>query len=143
MVGGIRCRLEEVPASSEGGRAEKRVYVQTLCLLSPYRTMGVGTALLDAVVQVGIRGYGITSVYAHVWEANTEALEWYRKRGFEVGELELGYYRRLKPAGARVVRRLLGVRDHLAAGVCHVPGNGSLRVGDVEDVSPQNVDARG
>lgn len=31
-------------------------------------------------------------------------LEWYLKRGFEVrGEVVKGYYRRLRPGGARVV----------------------------------------
>lgn len=53
-------------------------------------------------------------MYAHVWEANTDALEWYEKRGFEVekGVVE-GYYRKLRPTGARIVRRRLGVGDYL------------------------------
>ncbi|MCJ1329546.1 hypothetical protein MMC10_006226 [Thelotrema lepadinum] len=52
-------------------------------------------------------GAGITLkyVYAHVWETNAEAAEWYARRGFEVGDVVEGYYRRLKPGGARVVRR--------------------------------------
>ena len=56
----------------------------------------------------------MTSIYAHVWEANTEGLEWYVKRGFviEDGVLE-GYYRRLKPGGAKVARRAIGVADYL------------------------------
>ncbi len=58
----------------------------------------------------------MTGVYAHVWEANGEALEWYAKRGFEAGEVDRGYYRRLKPDGARVVRRRVGVRDYLGVG---------------------------
>lgn len=52
-----------------------------------------------------------------MWEANEEGLEWYRRRGFEVEEAVLeGYYRRLRPAGARVVRRRVGVRDWLGVG---------------------------
>ena len=56
-------------------------------------------------------------MYAHVWEANTDALEWYGKRRFEIekGVVE-GYYRKLRPTGARVVRRRLGVGDHLGVG---------------------------
>ncbi|MCJ1308753.1 hypothetical protein MMC25_002407 [Agyrium rufum] len=48
----------------------------------------------------------IENIYAHVWEANEDALEWYVKRGFvlEGGVIE-GYYRKLKPHGARIVRR--------------------------------------
>jgi len=139
VVGGIRCRLEDVAV--EGGGEKRRVYVQTLCLLSPYRALGIGTALLDAIVQVGIKQYGITSIYAHVWEANTEALEWYRKRGFEVGDVEQGYYRRLKPDGARIVRRKLGIRDYLAVERC--PGNVEDDQGDEGSarVNAQNAGA--
>ena len=47
-----------------------------------------------------------------MWEANGEALEWYIKRGFEVaGQVEEGYYRKLRPSGARVVKRRVGVGD--------------------------------
>lgn len=53
-----------------------------------------------------MREHGAVSVYAHVWVENDEALEWYRRRGFTVDEnVEEGYYRKLKPGGARVVRR--------------------------------------
>jgi len=125
------------------GRAETRVYVQTLSVLSPYRGMGVGTALLEAVVAAGVRGFGATGVYAHVWEANPEALEWYGKRGFEVGEVEGGYYRRLKPGGARVVRRGLGVREYLAVGGCCGSGGGGLGVGGREGEGLLVVDGGG
>ena len=38
------------------------------------------------------------------------------KRGFEVGgEVVVGYYRKLRPSGARVVRRRVGVRDWVGA----------------------------
>lgn len=49
---------------------------------------------------------------AHVHEANDEALHWYESRGFEVlpGTVE-GYYRRLKPGGARVVQLKLNWAD--------------------------------
>ena len=58
-------------------------------------------------------GISLEYIYAHVWETNTEAAEWYGRRGFEVGEVEEGYYRRLKPGGARVVRR--GITGALSA----------------------------
>ena len=50
----------------------------------------------------------VMEITAHVWEQNTDALEWYAKRDFlvddQVGVVQ-GYYRRLKPGGARLVRR--------------------------------------
>ena len=42
---------------------------------------------------------------------------WYRQRGFEVEEgIVEGYYRKLRPSGARVVRRRVGVKDWIRAG---------------------------
>jgi len=37
---------------------------------------------------------------AHVWEANEEAMEWYRRRGFKVVGREECYYKRLAPKSA-------------------------------------------
>ena len=83
--------------------------------------MGIATALLDAIVSTALIHYppqniNVKEVYAHVWEANEEALEWYIRRGFDVAEEVVeGYYRKLKPSGARVVRRRVGVGDWVGA----------------------------
>jgi ribosomal protein S18 acetylase RimI-like enzyme len=57
--------------------------------------------------------HGVRYITAHVWEANEEGLEWYRKRGFEILGHEEGYYRKLKPSGAILVRRWIGIGDFL------------------------------
>ena len=111
VVGGIRCRLEPAPPSSP--TQSPQIYIQTVAVLAPYRQLSVGSALLESVLRSGIRHYGVTSIYAHVWEANEDALAWYRKRGFVVGELVTDYYRKLRPAGARLVRRWVGVQEFL------------------------------
>ena len=127
VVGGIQCRLEQLPChpssdattkntSSSTENPKKYCYIQTLALLSPYRSRGIGVALIEAIITTLCTEkeyHGTASIYAHVWEANEEALEWYVKRGFQVGGIVPGYYRRLKPAGARIVWRDLGVRDYL------------------------------
>lgn len=56
-------------------------------------------------------GRGVREVYAHVWEMNVEGIGWYARRGFEVEDVVAGYYRRLRPDGARVVRRRVGVGE--------------------------------
>lgn len=88
-------------------------------MLAPYRGLGVGKALLEGLIEMvllkqqendetGVVG----EVYAHVWEVNEEGVEWYVKRGFVVvGGVVESYYRRLRPQGARVVRRRVGVGD--------------------------------
>ena len=117
VIGGIRCRLEPLPVPPNSTPLlQQQMYIQTLVLLSPYRGRGIATLLLDTVVCEAVKCSDIvTSVYAHVWEANQEGLEWYIKRGFTVEEIQVGYYKRLKPGGARVVRRMIGVSDHLRA----------------------------
>lgn len=58
--------------------------------------------------------HGVRCVTAHVWEANEEGLEWYKKRGFDIIGKEGAYYHKLKPSGAILVRKWIGVADLLA-----------------------------
>lgn len=103
-------------------------------MLAPYRGLGVGKALLEGLIEMVLKQEGendddddesggggggvvVREVYAHVWEANEEGVEWYVKRGFAVvGGVVESYYRRLRPQGARVVRRRVGVGDWVRAG---------------------------
>ncbi|MCJ1396421.1 hypothetical protein MMC18_009311 [Xylographa bjoerkii] len=118
LVGAIRCRLEPVPIppSPDGSSiTEHQLYIQALALLSPYRGHGIAAHLLETVITEALRMHtDVSGVYAHVWEANEEGLDWYKRRGFVVEEPVIqGYYRRLKPDGARIVRRGIRVRDWL------------------------------
>ena len=102
---------------------ECEFYISTLAILAPWRNQGIASALLREVISaaaaftnstaVGDPGPGLgplRGVFAHVWETNDEGLEWYRGRGFEIGDVVAGYYRKLRPDGARIVRRgVLGV----------------------------------
>lgn len=125
VIGGIQCRLEAVPSPPPTSPTKPQpshqqphdLYIQTLAILSPYRHLGIATALLDAIICTALTYYprqkiNVKAIYAHVWEANEEALEWYAKRGFEIGEEVVeGYYRKLRPSGAKIVRRTVGVGD--------------------------------
>lgn len=118
VIGGIRCRLERLESAENPGGRETNLYIQTLHLLSPYRGHGVAAALLNSLlfevpprsktqyrVSQLVKHYHIRTVTAHVHEANEDGLRWYIARGFKVqdGVIE-GYYRRLKPSGARIVK---------------------------------------
>ncbi|KAF2202099.1 acyl-CoA N-acyltransferase [Delitschia confertaspora ATCC 74209] len=107
LIGAIRCRRLEDEYSNPV------LYLSTISVLSPYRHYGIATHLLQQVTSKAMRRYGVRSVTAHVWEKNEEGLEWYAKRGFEVIGKEEWYYRKLRPGGAMLVRRLVGVRDML------------------------------
>ncbi|KAF3052167.1 hypothetical protein E8E11_005010 [Didymella keratinophila] len=103
VVGAIRCRL--LP--------ELQLYISTIGVLAPYREHGIAVHLLSAVVRKAVELHGVRCVTAHVWEANEEGLEWYKKRKFEILGKEEGYYRKLEPKAAWLVRRWIGVGDLL------------------------------
>jgi N-alpha-acetyltransferase 50 len=124
VVGGIRCRLlahsPASPSSSSTSPIKSGIstdgpslYISTISVLAPYRHHGIATALLAKITARAICEYGIQTVSAHVWEANEEAREWYRKMGFREVRFEDGYYKRLKPAGAWTIERRVGVGDLL------------------------------
>jgi N-alpha-acetyltransferase 50 len=109
-VGWIRCRLDPFPKQtsppSDARPIYNRIYVQALCLLAPYRGLGIATTLLESILKPRLLlEHDIESVYAHVWECNAEALEWYAKRGFRQVMLVEDYYRKLRPGGAWIVKR--------------------------------------
>ncbi|KAI9654847.1 MAG: hypothetical protein M1829_000743 [Trizodia sp. TS-e1964] len=113
LIGGIRSRVEFHPSPTI---PQKKIYILTLCLLSPYRSLGLASALLQETIHTAVTVHQATEIYAHVWEMNYEALEWYAKRGFTVSsEVLPGYYRRLKPSGARLVKKKIGVAEWVGA----------------------------
>lgn len=116
-VGWIRCRLEPCSPNTDTSIARpmpSQIYIHALALLAPYRSLGLATILLDIVLSTPIAmSPEMTCIYAHVWEKNEDALEWYAKRGFKRVIFFERYYRKLRPGGAWVVRmELNGPRSH-------------------------------
>ena len=129
VVGGIVCRLEpspfvaSVPAGPPsslgpvGGASSHAIYIQSLSLLSPYRSYGLAAAALEDILAAATAlcaspgsHLNVTTVYAHVWTENDEGLAWYAARGFaRHGAAPVaGYYFKLKPDTAWIVRREVG-----------------------------------
>ena len=107
-IGWIRCRLEPTSPLATSNSPACQIYIQALCLLAPYRQRGVASQLLQEVTHLEVlQKYGVASIYAHVWENNEDALEWYEKRGFTQVILVDQYYKRLRPSGAWIVRKEL------------------------------------
>ena len=123
VIGGIVSRLDPALAPDSTPQAPKYlpgcydIYVQSLALLSPYRGKGLAAEVLREVIESATTQKDVTiaSLYAHVWTENEEALQWYGTRGFKREDPVLhGYYRRLKPDTAWILRRRLMPMDHLA-----------------------------
>jgi ribosomal protein S18 acetylase RimI-like enzyme len=94
-VGAIRCSLE----TPQKQTAPTRIYIMTLAVLAPYRGYGIGTLLLNHVIEQAKSMY-LHEISVHVWVDNEdEVVEWYEKRGFTRGELVKGYYQKMDPKG--------------------------------------------
>jgi len=111
VIGGVVCRVDPNVSSPTAFD----LYIQSLALLSPYRSKGLVTAVLEDILNT-IKEHqehvSISSLYAHVWTENTEALTWYDCRGFvKEGGMINGYYRRLKPDTAWLLRRMITTSD--------------------------------
>lgn len=101
IVGAIACRLEK---HSEG----PKLYIASLGVLAPYRSMGAGSKLLRRIlVFVSEELPEVTEAYLHVHSANEEAIRFYKRFGFLEDEIIRGYYRRLQPPDAVILRKKL------------------------------------
>ncbi|KAL8295892.1 hypothetical protein RB597_009064 [Gaeumannomyces tritici] len=136
VIGSLIARLEPSPFTAgednntqqQNGRQQQQqqqrryaLYIQSLTLLSPFRSLGLAASALDAVVAhaeavnspggaAAAAGWRISDLFAHVWTDNEDGLRWYAARGFAraAGEPVKGYYLKLRPDTAWVVRRPLG-----------------------------------
>ncbi|KAL7812322.1 hypothetical protein V8C44DRAFT_68374 [Trichoderma aethiopicum] len=107
-VGGIVCRVEPDILNHT---QQQNIYIQSLCLLSPYRSMGLVSAALDDVLAAAAAdpALNVASVTAHVWTENEEGLHWYQARGFAKQEPAIkGYYLKLRPDSAWLVSKPVG-----------------------------------
>src|SRR4051812_30390454 len=101
----------------------------TLTVLAPYRSLSIGSHLIEYLVSTAALSPLVDAqeVYAHVWVANKDAMRFYKSRGFdtEMGELVENYYRRLRSATAKVVKRsVLRVRSLVSQAPEREQGNG-------------------
>lgn len=67
------------------------MYVESLAVLPAYQHLGIGCKLLEYVVEETKKRF-IHEVFLHVQASNAQAIEWYKKRGFEVGDVVADYY---------------------------------------------------
>ncbi|KAL6794752.1 hypothetical protein GGI42DRAFT_134926 [Trichoderma sp. SZMC 28013] len=108
-VGGIVCRVEpDVDVRAAGSQTVQNIYIQSLCLLSPYRSLGLIAAALDDIIAAAVTDptLDVRTVTAHVWTENEEGLHWYEARGFQKQEPAIrGYYIKLRPDSAWLVSK--------------------------------------
>eukprot|EP00871_Galdieria_phlegrea_P004361 jgi/Galph1/4926/GphlegSOOS_G3575.1 len=101
LIGSYCCRKE----ISDN---KPKLYILTLGVLAPYRERGVGSKLLQQILELpksSEKFNDVTEIYAHVQTSNQEALSFYQKHGFQLGEKISNYYKDLDPPDCYVVRK--------------------------------------
>lgn len=77
-------------------------------MLAPYRGMGVGTRLVQrclSILQSSLPE--VNEAYLHVQSNNDDAIQFYKRFGFEVGEVIENYYARIEPPHAVILKKKL------------------------------------
>lgn len=100
-VGSIACRLEK----KEGG-AIRVLYIMTLGVLAPYRGLGVGTRLLNHVLDLCPK-QNISEIYLHVQTNNEDAIKFYKKFEFEITDTIQNYYTNISPPDCYVLTKFV------------------------------------
>jgi N-alpha-acetyltransferase 50 len=101
VVGALCARVEE----TEPGSGRHRLYIMTLAVLAAYRGRGIGSQLLQSVLDYCERQRSsdsgevvISEIALHVQISNEDAIRFYTKNfGFVQGEMVENYYRRIDP----------------------------------------------
>ncbi|XP_073474025.1 LOW QUALITY PROTEIN: N-alpha-acetyltransferase 50-like [Aquarana catesbeiana] len=97
-VGAVCCRVDH-------SQNQKRLYIMTLGCLAPYRRLGIGTKMLNHVLNICEKDGTFDNIYLHVQISNESAIDFYRKFGFEIIETKKNYYKRIEPADAHVLQK--------------------------------------
>ena len=70
-----------------------------------YIVLGIGTQMLEHVMDIVEKDGKFDSVVLHVQINNEGALNFYKRFGFEVVETKEAYYKRIEPADAHVLEK--------------------------------------
>ena len=109
------CATGDDILNKECTRTKKRLYIMTLGCLPMYRRHGIGSKMLqdilDTITSSTSKEDDIVSVFLHVQVNNEEALEFYKKFGFEVAQRVENYYRRCDPPHAFVLEKHLTIQN--------------------------------
>nr|CAD7455129.1 unnamed protein product [Timema tahoe] len=100
VVGAVCCRID----TSENSR---RLYIMTLGCLYPYRRLGIGSKMLEHVLNYVQQDGNFDSIFLHVQVNNEGAIDFYKKFGFEIVETKEHYYKRIEPTDAHVLQKTL------------------------------------
>lgn len=77
----------------------------TITVLPAYKRYGIGSQMLDKVIDDCVLKRKVKKMRLHVQAGNDAALEFYKKHGFIVKEELKGYYTDLEPSDCFILER--------------------------------------
>jgi len=99
FVGAVCTRLEA---------KNRKLYIMTLGVLAAYRGRGIGTKLIQSVLDYAKEEERIDEIYLHVQTNNHDAMHFYESRfEFIRGEKIENYYRRIDPPDCYILYKML------------------------------------
>lgn len=111
VVGAICTRIE--PSKDDSSTSNSKLYIMTLGVLAAYRGRGIGSKLLQSVLDYykqekdGALLSEVQEIYLHVQTNNHDAIHFYHRFGFEQGVKIENYYKRLDPSDCYIVYKKL------------------------------------
>ena len=105
VVGGVCCRVDTSAVGKKVRFSEKKnikhlsiiysfqLYIMTLGCLAPYRRLGIGTKMLEHVLNVVKEDGNFSSIFLHGQINNQSAIDFYKKFGFNIVETKEQYYK--------------------------------------------------
>lgn len=109
-IGAISTRIEPIPESSNG---RSRLYVMTLGVLAAYRNHGIGSKLVQSILdyyesEKDGKLSTVDEIMVHTQTSNTDAMKFYMERfGFEKEKLVENYYKRIDPPHCYILSKKL------------------------------------
>ena len=106
VVGGICCREDAHEGEDEASRS-KKLYIMTLGVLAAWRGRGIGSMLLQEVLDKAAERDDLDHIYLHVQTSNDTAISFYDRHGFENVGMIPNYYKRIEPPDCFILRKSL------------------------------------
>ena len=128
VVGAVCTRFEDT------GDGRQRLYIMTLAVFAAYRGRGIGSQLLQSILNYCDEHRIASEISLHVQVSNQGAIDFYTQRfAFTLGERVDYYYRRIDPPHCYRLYKVLEMRP-----ASHVDGEQSNNDERATDASATN-----
>ena len=109
VVGAICCRMDI--SKTPSGETLRKLYIMTLGCLPPYRRKGIGSRMVQHIMDIVEKDGNYDSIFLHVQVNNEDAINFCQKLGFVVVEIKQQYYEETESGDAYLLEKNLRKTD--------------------------------